>query len=131
MCSHCGGSNVFFDATAMWSIEKQDYIMTTTHDNTDCDDCGSECSVNWVPVEEPAQPEVVKYDLARIADELDWTAQGLAYSGNALRVAKDIPGVTDVQRSLLDRYATGAQKDTDHIALQDLAISIRLQGAKA
>jgi hypothetical protein len=50
--SHCGGSNVFFDATAMWSIGKQGYIMMTTHDNTDCEDCDGECSVNWVPVEE-------------------------------------------------------------------------------
>ena len=62
-----------------------------------------------------------RYSPARIAWELERTAMGDGYYGNALRVAKDLPEVTAEDRSLLDRYATGKQRVTDHIALQDLA----------
>ncbi len=65
------------------------------------------------------------YTHSRIAAELDATATGRAYHGNALRVAKDIPGVNDQERALLDRWATGIQDGTDHVALQDLANNIR------
>lgn len=62
-----------------------------------------------------------RYGLAQIAWELERTALGEAFYGNALRVAKDIQGLSDQERSLLDRYATGAQRGTDHVALQQLA----------
>jgi hypothetical protein len=68
---------------------------------------------------------VGKYNTPQIAWELQETASGNAYHGNALRVAKDVPGVTDDDRALLDRYATGANRGTDHVALQDLALRIR------
>jgi hypothetical protein len=55
VCSHCGGSNIFFDAVSQWDVERQEQIMVNTFDNTDCEDCESECSVNWVPVEEGAE----------------------------------------------------------------------------
>jgi hypothetical protein len=64
------------------------------------------------------------YNAARIAWELERTAMGDGYHGNALRVAKDIPGLTDEDRALLDRYATGRNSGTDHVALQDLALRI-------
>lgn len=60
----------------------------------------------------------------RIGWELERTAMGDGYYGNALRVAKDIPGLTDQDRAVLDRYATGSQHDTDHIALQDIAMRV-------
>jgi hypothetical protein len=62
-----------------------------------------------------------RYGLAQIAWELERTALGEAFYGNALRVAKGIQGLSDQDRSLLDRYATGAQRGTDHVALQQLA----------
>lgn len=68
------------------------------------------------------------YSLQRIAKELDLTAAGEAYYGNALRVAKDVPGVSGEDRLLLDRYATGRQRDPDHVALQELAIKLRTLG---
>ena len=68
---------------------------------------------------------VTKYNTAQIAWELQETASGNEYHGFALRVAKDVPGVTDDDRALLDRYATGANRGTDHVALQDLALRIR------
>jgi hypothetical protein len=64
------------------------------------------------------------YNAARVAWELERTAMGDGYYGNALRVAKDIPGLTDDDRALLDRYATGRNAGTDHVALQDLALRI-------
>lgn len=64
------------------------------------------------------------YNRARIAWELERTALNDGFYGNALRVAKDLPGVGSEDRALLDRYATGQQAGTDHIALQALAIRI-------
>lgn len=64
------------------------------------------------------------YNNHRIAWELERTAIGDGYYGNALRVAKDIPGLTPEDRSLLDRYATGSNAGTDHVALQALAMRI-------
>jgi hypothetical protein len=64
------------------------------------------------------------YGLARIAWELERTAKGDGYYGNALRVAKDIPGIDAQARSLLDRYASGSQGHTDHVQLQELALFI-------
>jgi len=70
------------------------------------------------------------YNLHRIAWELERTAKGDGYYGNALRVAKDLPGATADDRALLDRYATGRNQGTDHVTLQDLALKIDKQ-AKA
>jgi len=64
------------------------------------------------------------YNTKQIAWELQSTAMGESYYGNALRVAKDIPGVTVDDRALLDRYAIGSQGGMDYVALQDLAIRI-------
>ena len=64
------------------------------------------------------------YNLKRIAWELERTAMGDGFYGNALRVAKDIPEVTPEERSLLDRYATGGNSGRDFFALQDLAMRL-------
>lgn len=64
------------------------------------------------------------YDLKAISKELTQTALGQAYYGNALRVAKDIPQVTPEERSVLDRFATGAANAADGFALQDIAIKL-------
>lgn len=65
------------------------------------------------------------YDKKQIAAELTETALGNAYHGNALRVAKDLPGVTAEDRSVLDRWATGSQVATDGWALQRIALRIQ------
>lgn len=64
--------------------------------------------------------------LNRIADELDATAHGHAYYGNALYVAKDVPGLTAADRACLDRWATGADTSSDRFDLMDIAIRIRV-----
>lgn len=69
---------------------------------------------------EPAE----QYNHKRIGWELERTAMGDGYYGNALRVAKDFPELSDEDRSVLDRYATGAQRHSDHIALQVIAMKV-------
>lgn len=65
-----------------------------------------------------------QYNHKRIGWELERTAMGDGYYGNALRVAKYITGLTDQDHAVLDRYATGSQHDTDHISLQDIAMRV-------
>ena len=77
----------------------------------------------WNPyaIPQPAKPaeqepvEATPYNLKCIAGELERTAVGEDFYGNALRVAKDIPDITPEDRSVLDRYATGTQTGTDHV----------------
>ena len=76
---------------------------------------------NCKPEPERGPVEATPYSLKRIAWELERTAMGDGFYGNALRVAKDIPGITPEDRSVLDRYATGTQTCTDHVHLQWLA----------
>lgn len=64
------------------------------------------------------------YSQQHIARELVLTALGESYHGNALRVAKDLPGVSDADRAVLDRWASGGQGALDHIALQEIAMRI-------
>lgn len=66
------------------------------------------------------------YDRQRIAYELDQTAMGRAYYGNALRVAKDFPGLTPEDISVLERYLTGRddKSGSDFHALQAIVIKI-------
>jgi len=49
------------------------------------------------------------------------TAQGSAYYGNALRVAKDFPFILDCEKATLDKWATGKQDSEDRFKLQDIA----------
>lgn len=64
---------------------------------------------------------MAKYDQKQIAAELTATALGNAHFGNALRVAKDIPGTTPLECSLLDRFATGRHTAEDGRDLQHFA----------
>jgi len=57
VCSHCGSDDVLCDAYAQWDTENQEWALVTEFPNYVCNsgECdGSECSVNWVPVEEGA-----------------------------------------------------------------------------
>lgn len=65
-----------------------------------------------------------KYDNKKIAEELRKTALNIAYYGNALYVAKDIPELNDMDRAVLFRYLEGTQRSTDHVELQFIAHKI-------
>ena len=47
--------------------------MTTTYDNTDCDECGGECSLDWIPHDAPA---VSKWET--LARWKGWTEENYA-----------------------------------------------------
>jgi len=66
----------------------------------------------------------MKYNNEQIAKELTKTALCSGYYGNALYVAKDIPGLTEDERWVVLRYLHGVQKASDRLALQDIANKI-------
>lgn len=69
----------------------------------------------------------MKYDSKQIARELQATAQGDAYYGNALYVARDMPQITGNDRDCLTRWLFGTQTSSDRFRLQDIAIEIAKQ----
>jgi hypothetical protein len=71
-----------------------------------------------------------KYTAKQIAKELEKTASGQAYYGNALYVSLDFPFLTLEEKHVLKRYLKGMQKGTDHITLQDIANKIRISELK-
>ena len=52
------------------------------------------------------------YNLKQIAFEIESTSLGYAYYGNALYVAKGIPGLTQDERALLDAWLSGRRPDS-------------------
>ena len=76
-------------------------------------------------VSNPVNKDPRRSDIRRIAQRLHHTAMGDAHYGDALRFAADLPGVTDADLSLLERYATGTISNTDHVSLQGLAVRLR------
>ena len=62
--------------------------------------------------------------LAQIAWQLERTAMGDGYYGEALRAALALPSISDADRALLARYTAGAQAGTDHVKLQWMAMGI-------
>ncbi len=69
-----------------------------------------------------------KYDHKQIAKELEATANGVSYYGNAIYVALDLPWTTQNDRSMLHRYLCGSELKTDRNRLQDFAILTRFNG---
>ncbi len=48
VCSWCGSENVSHDALARWDTETQQWEISSTLDNSDCDRCGGECDITDV-----------------------------------------------------------------------------------
>ncbi len=49
VCAHCGSDDVTMDAVARWDIKQQTWIMSDTQDFTDCQQCGGQCNIKYVP----------------------------------------------------------------------------------
>lgn len=65
----------------------------------------------------------------RIAWELERTAMGDGFYGDALRAAKEFPEATPSVRALLDRWATGNQQGlSDRTDLCAFALQIYVKG---
>lgn len=68
-----------------------------------------------------------KYTLNQIADELDATALGESYYGNALYVARDFSFLTYDDKCVLTAWMDGSNKNLDLcVELQAIAIKIRI-----
>lgn len=61
----------------------------------------------------------------QIARQLERTALGDGFYGQALATAKNFDFLNDADRAVIDRYASGEQRGTDHVQLQDVANKIR------
>lgn len=92
--------------------------------------CQQVGDILWVK-DPPGKPNM-KYDNKQIANELEAAANGDRYCGNALYVARDIPGLSMEEIALLNRYLDGSATDPalsypfrDRMDLLDLAIKIR------
>jgi hypothetical protein len=48
VCSECGSERVLKDAYAIWSVEEQEWILHSTYDHADCEECGGECKVKEI-----------------------------------------------------------------------------------
>jgi len=70
----------------------------------------------------------MKYDHTQIAKELEATASGDSYYGNALYVAMDFPWATQKHKSMLQRYLHGSELSGDRFTLQEFAILTRFEG---
>ena len=51
ICQICGSGNVVKDALAEWDKEKQNWVLRTVLDNTNCEDCESEDCVEGVTLQ--------------------------------------------------------------------------------
>lgn len=72
----------------------------------------------------------MQYDRKQIAKELQATAQGDAYYGNALYVARDLPETTANDKQCLTRWMHGTQTSDDRFRLQDIVINIMREHSK-
>lgn len=55
VCSHCGSREIWKDATASWSIAKQDWVLCDTQEDYTCEECGGETSIKMERTLTPAE----------------------------------------------------------------------------
>lgn len=55
VCSHCGSWEIWKDATACWSIAKQDWVLCDTQEDYTCEECQGETSIKMEPTLIPAE----------------------------------------------------------------------------
>ena len=71
------------------------------------------------------------YNLKQIANEIQATAEGRAFYGNALFVAMDLPFLTAEDKNIIDLYQTGQNRKYGmdstalRMRLQDIVVKIR------
>ena len=54
LCPHCGSPDIVSDAAARWSTDTQQWELSSTHDDTYCDDCGEEFNEpDWIDADRP------------------------------------------------------------------------------
>lgn len=61
ICSQCGSTDVYADATARWNAAKGEWIMGTVHDDRYCDCCG--CEAELIEIDEAEGLEIGLYGM--------------------------------------------------------------------
>ncbi len=52
VCDDCGGDDcILMDAFAEWDVEKQDWVLQNTFDNSWCRDCDCETNFTYVEID--------------------------------------------------------------------------------
>lgn len=49
-CLHCGSRDVQRDASAVWSIPEQAWVLCAVYDNAVCEQCGCETRLGEAPL---------------------------------------------------------------------------------
>ena len=47
LCEVCGSAHVVLDATAIWDIHTQQWVLAGTMDSATCEDCEDERDLVW------------------------------------------------------------------------------------
>jgi hypothetical protein len=71
VCAHCGSENVTHDALARWDTETQEWSISSTLDNSDCDRCGNECTVEDVLMDYDPWAHARPLDRVRVRYDAD------------------------------------------------------------
>lgn len=48
VCSRCGGTRLLKDAWASWDTIRQEWVLHSVYDNTICEDCDDDTTVNEI-----------------------------------------------------------------------------------
>lgn len=64
ICSQCGSTEVYADATARWDARKGEWIMGTVHDDRYCDYCG--CEADLIEIDEAEGLEIQLFGMIKI-----------------------------------------------------------------
>jgi|SRR5579871_3336227 len=104
-CTWCGSENVTHDALARWNEVAQEWEISSTLDNADCDRCGGECDIEDVPMD---------YDPWAFGRPLNRVLVREVSGAQVFRVFHYAPGVTTGEAALLDSF--GRADDADQAA---------------
>ena len=120
VCSLCGSDNIHTDAYAEWDIDNQKWDLSSTFDNTDCADCGNECSIEWVETTlteiDTRYPECEKLRSVApksqiIGEFLDWLMeQGIGFSKYSEKTQYNQPYNPNIQDLLAQFFEVDLNK---------------------
>lgn len=109
VCKWCGSENVTHDALARWDMAAQEWEISSTLDNADCDRCGGECDIEDVPA---------NYDPWAFARPVHRIVVREDCDNKVFQVFHYAPGVTIGDAELLETFG---RADYANLAAKDFA----------
>ena len=94
ICDECGSENVNCDAFAQWSVEDQEWQLSSTFDKgSTCDDCDGECRIETAtPIDDGETLEIGKKYLFIQEDGTRVFGEVESIGGNTAKIAVSILG---------------------------------------